>query len=128
MPTIRIIIDESELATISAALGREVRPVSVQRKAPTASLAAPVIDTGDAALDAWMHRQYEHGVRPYVAKPAPKPAPLKPRKWTDRDHWLLTQFNEAAVMFWRARGHEVIITGGSIDDNGANVRVLPRAT
>lgn len=130
MSAVTITVDEAAVDAAVDALHAAGVAHTVRR--PTrkaAAVVAPVFDTGDPALDAFMRRNWT----PEDAKAAekrrtagiPKPAPLKPRRWTDRERWLLNEFNEMAVRLWRERGHVVIIDGDKIAADAGNVRVLP---
>lgn len=120
------LIDANGANHDSELLRRAARALT-PRARNVAPSAVPVVNTGDFLLDEWMRRQYARGVKPFVPKPHPVEAALKPRKWTARELDSLHSFNEFAVAAWRRLGHKVVITGGRVDNNGANVRVLPLA-
>lgn len=122
-----ITVSAAELDVVRLALGRMVEPKPVPKRKAAVSAGVPFVSTGNNDLDAWMRRQYDRGVKPYRAKPLPKDSPLKPRQWTKDDHSTVARFNNAAIVAWRARGHEVVIGGrGGVERDGSNVTVLPR--
>ena len=122
-------VSAAELEVVSLALGRmpDAKPVRA-RKAATAAPAPFEPATGDPALDAYMRRAYKPADTAAAAKRKaagmPKPAPLRPHKWSNLDHYTLARFNEIAVEAWRRLGHRVEIRG-ELDMFGANVTVYP---
>lgn len=136
MTAVRIVIDDSELADVCAALGRDIVPVSTKRTAAPVEAFAP--NTGNADLDAFMRAARERVGAPKPRKIAPLPKfPYGiPAKMTSNDRYILARFNESAVSAWERMGHEVIVDrlpaapgasheGYVVAADGRNVRVLP---
>lgn len=135
MTAVRIVIDDSELAAVCAALGRDIVPVSTKRTAAPVEAFAP--NTGNADLDAFMRAARERVGAPKPRKIAPLPKfPYGlGGKMTANQRWDLQRFNEAAVRAWKERGHVVVLERmptrpgqewtETIALDGRNVRVLP---
>lgn len=106
-----------------------IRTAKVAGRAASTTVTPPLFNTGNPEVDAFMRRTWKPSDAVAAEKRRtagmPKPAPLKPRKWTDNERRMLGAFNEMAVRLWRERGHVVIIEGGVIMGDASNVRVLP---
>lgn len=124
MTNYTITVSGAELDVIRLAIGRMCEPKEVKPRAAKLAM-MPIIDTGNPELDDWLRAKYRAGVVAYVAKALPSDAPLKQRKWTPAEVSSNQRFHEYAVAAWRRLGHEVTITGRTIDRDGSNVHVKP---
>lgn len=125
--TYSVTLSNVELEAVTIALGYAPAAKLVKPRA-TVSVAAPIFDTGDDRLDAFMRRTWKpsDAVKAAARAALPKPAGLsKPRQRTAKDRDEIDRFNEAAVKAWRALGHRVEIKGDRIDPDGSNVTIHP---
>jgi len=121
-----VTLTEDELALVETIVDRSLERKLVVERKPAASAAAPFVNTGNAELDDWMLRQYDRGVTPYKPKKPTFPVlpQIKVSGFKGRRH-TLAEWNTEVVASWRRLGHEVVIEGGVMNDDGSNVRVLP---
>lgn len=131
---LKIEIRPSELEAVESALGRSVTVVTVasrtrkveRERLPrlTERLVGPFpLGHTTPELDAWLSRNASRETDVARKPKPPKPAALKPKKWTKADIATAERFASHAVRAWKDRGYSVFVTGGAPKVDGSNVVV-----